>query len=279
MKKTLYFILAIVLVAQAAFASQIIIGRKKGYYNDFSADTNCVAVYNFESGALTTDSKGSNTLTDINGVGTDTTNFIQGAASAYFQKANTEAFTVEEANLSADFPLKDADSTKNFSVVVWFRIASMPASGDNYDLVTKSSWNTAALRSFAVGLGNTAGDTELYFLACNSDGSILELVPNTYNLSVDTWYCGIITYQNSDMGYSVRLRDAAGGVLGTDLTGVFTLDANKINAAAGNFTIGAVHSTGSTYLVPFDGEIDQVVIFKDVLTEAEATNIAKGVYR
>ena len=34
--------------------------------NDFSSDSNCVALWRFESGALTADSIGTNTLTNSN---------------------------------------------------------------------------------------------------------------------------------------------------------------------------------------------------------------------
>ena len=59
--------------------------------NDFSSDTDCKALWNFENGALTTDSKGGNTLSiGGNTPSADTVNYKQGAASCDFDSSNDE---------------------------------------------------------------------------------------------------------------------------------------------------------------------------------------------
>ena len=52
--------------------------------SDFSADANCVALWRFEDGALTTDSKGTNTLTNVNTVIAKTTDFKEGISCGEF---------------------------------------------------------------------------------------------------------------------------------------------------------------------------------------------------
>ena len=52
--------------------------------NDFTNDANCKALWNFDDGALTTDSKGTNTLTN-SGVTADTVDFKEGNASGDFK--------------------------------------------------------------------------------------------------------------------------------------------------------------------------------------------------
>ena len=46
--------------------------------NDFSGDPSCKAVWRFENGALTADSKGANTLTAVNGPTADTSLYKEG---------------------------------------------------------------------------------------------------------------------------------------------------------------------------------------------------------
>ena len=48
--------------------------------NDFSGDGNAVALWSVDNGALTTDSKGTNTLTDNNTVGTSIGDYQEGNA-------------------------------------------------------------------------------------------------------------------------------------------------------------------------------------------------------
>ena len=62
--------------------------------NDFSAGGNAVALWSVDNGALTTDSIGTNTLTDNNTVGTDTTNLMEGDASADFESSNSEYLSI-----------------------------------------------------------------------------------------------------------------------------------------------------------------------------------------
>jgi hypothetical protein len=73
--------------------------------NDFSGDSNCVALYNFESGALTTDSKGTNTLTNINTV-QESVDSKQGSGSADFEYADAECLKIDDGDLDAGYPFK-----------------------------------------------------------------------------------------------------------------------------------------------------------------------------
>jgi len=75
--------------------------------NIFTNDSNCKALWRFENGALTTDSKGTNTLTNNNTVVADTVNFKEGAASANLESSSSQYFSITNANLNAGFPLKD----------------------------------------------------------------------------------------------------------------------------------------------------------------------------
>ena len=85
--------------------------------NDFSGDTNCVALYRFENGALTTDTKGTNTLNVSGGSPeADTVNYQEGSASCLFDAAAHDAFSIADGSLDAGFPLKDGDAVGDISV-------------------------------------------------------------------------------------------------------------------------------------------------------------------
>ena len=92
--------------------------------NDFSGDPNCVALWRFENGALIADSIGSNTLTDVNTVGTDTSDFKEGAACADFERSSLEYFYINDANLDSDYPFKSGDTNKKISFCEWFKLES-----------------------------------------------------------------------------------------------------------------------------------------------------------
>ena len=110
--------------------------------NNFTGDVNCVALWNFESGALTTDSIGTNTLTDNNTVGTNASDFKEGAACADLTRANSEYFSITDADLDAGFPLKSDDSNKKISVCFWFK---RRANLTNHFLFSKNDANKTSL--------------------------------------------------------------------------------------------------------------------------------------
>ena len=68
--------------------------------NDFSGDPSCKAVWRFENGALTADSKGANTLTAVNSPTADTSLYKEGGASVNLATASHQFFKIADANLS-----------------------------------------------------------------------------------------------------------------------------------------------------------------------------------
>jgi len=82
--------------------------------NNFANDSNCFAVWRFEFGGVTTDSKGSppNTLTNVNAVYSYVNKYKEGVSSGYFDDALSQCLYISDAGLSSGFPLKNGDSTK-----------------------------------------------------------------------------------------------------------------------------------------------------------------------
>ncbi|MCU0916500.1 MAG: PPC domain-containing protein, partial [Planctomycetes bacterium] len=93
--------------------------------NNFASDPNCVALWRFESSALTADSVGANTLQN-HGVTASTAQKKEGASSAALSARDLDYFSITDASLSAKFPLKTGDPDKNISVCTWFRMDSLP---------------------------------------------------------------------------------------------------------------------------------------------------------
>ena len=139
--------------------------------NDFSGDGNAVALWSVDNGALTTDSIGTNTLTDNNTVGTDTVDYQVGNASADFEISNSESLTITDANLDSGFPLKSSDSaTGDISVTFWYKKESGVAYGGLF-----SKWDTGNnARSFY--LRDYAGSLDFYIGTGAPDFSTI--VPN-----------------------------------------------------------------------------------------------------
>ena len=239
--------------------------------NNFANDPDVVALYRFESGALTTDSSGNgNTLTDINTVAEDTTNEKEGACCADFTKANYEVLYCTDANLSSNFPLKSGTSNKKFTISAWIRLKSVDPAGTYYGIFSKHGYG---LSSFWMGFN---GNEKLMFVLGYNNGDSEEVSSrHATALSTNTWYHVTVSYDDSDKSYAIRVRDADGSVVGTDLTGNTT---NNINVENGIMGIGAVNYSGGTWIHCFDGLIDELVVFKRVLTADEVTDIAKGQY-
>lgn len=234
--------------------------------NNFSSDANCSALWKFESGALTTDSKGGNTLTNNNTVVENTSEYKEGFCSADFERNNSEYFSITDANLDAGYPLKNGDTNKKISVCGWFRLESL----DTADLCIYGKYNTTGKRSFLIFAD--AGNNKLHlYVGYNSGDSYNEYVHASV-LSVGIWYHYGVTWQDSDKSYRIRMwDDNASAILGSDLTGT---GINNINVEDGEVTIGS-RGDPNRY---WDGELDEVIVFKDILSVAEIDKIRGGVY-
>ena len=148
---------------------------------------------------------------------------------------------------------------------------------ENDDKVLYSKYDSPA-RSVMLELYYPSGQGIRARLVLGYDaGGSVENHTHATNLSEDTWYVICGSYQNSNMATAVRVRDGSGNVIGTDLEETATLDANKISATNAKVMIGARGSGGSP-IYTWGGNIDEVVVFKDVLTASEVTQIAQGVY-
>jgi hypothetical protein len=247
--------------------------------NKFSGDANCVALYTFEndwptSGVLD-DEKGSNDMTDNNTV-TRSEDEKEGTYSADCEYNNSEYFSIADANLDSGFPGKSGEANPDFSVCFWIKAESSIQSQyivAKYDVGGKRVW----------GIRMTSGN--LIEVLIGYDNGDRYVSSEHAGVCVDgQWYHVGIIYDNDGGGDgkgNVKTRiwdDNAGAILqsgGLDTDSDDLGQQMSIENAA--FCIGAALSSGS-YFYGFDGIIDEVVIFKDLLTTDEIDQIRQGIY-
>ena len=225
--------------------------------NDFSSDGNCKALWNFESGALTTDSKGSNTLTN-SGVDEDTTNYKQGSCSGLWVAANNDSMTIADTDLDSGFPLKSGETNKSFTFAFWIKFTD---ASDYQYLIHKHG-----------GYGDKGLVIYIYSskmrLSISSDGINSNVYEHATALEDDIWYHVGITYNAGDDGYCIRIwDDTAGAIVGTDKTGTST----DININSDNFTL-------SKTSLETNANIDEFVVFDEELSTADIDKIRGGTY-
>src|SRR3990172_20161 len=152
--------------------------------NNFSTDTNCIALYRFESGALTTDSKGTNTLTSSGSPIANTSDYKEGAASVDLETSTSDFYYINDANLDPQFPLRNGDTNKKISIAGWFKPESLPATSAMRTLCSKYD-GAANKRSFMVGAFNDAGTTKLRLYLGYNSGLTAEDKTHASALSTD----------------------------------------------------------------------------------------------
>ena len=234
--------------------------------NNFSDDSNCKALWKFENGALGTDSKGTNTLT-VSGVDADTSDYKEGSCSAEFVRINSDYAYITDANLDAGYPLKNGDSNKKISVCFWFKCPSDPDEAgyiySKYDTVNNK-------RTFAIS-ADWSVNRVIVWIGYNS-GASGESIGHASSITTDRWYHVGVTYQDSDKSYRIRIwDDTAQAILGSDATGNTT---NNINIEDATTAIG--HRNDGARV--FGGNLDELVVFDDILSTDEIDAIRAGTY-
>lgn len=230
-----------------------------------------VAHYRFENGALTTDSKSTNTLTNVNTVVADTSNYQEGAASADLEVGSSQYFTIADANLASGFPLKNGDTGKTITISAWIRLESVIGAGAYYMIWSKYS-STAA--SFWFGLNEN--ERILASIGTGTGTTEEAFTPHATTLTADgsTWYHVTASFRDSDKAYALRVRNSSCAVVGADVESNTSANINVENATV---AIGAVYWT--SWSLYFDGLIDDLNVFADFLTADEATLVCKRLYK
>lgn len=234
--------------------------------NDFTIDSNCVALWRMESGALTTDSIGTNTLTN-NGVGevliADWPAFVkEGSCAANFESTQNDYLSITDANLDAGFPLKSGDTSKLFSCTFWIKSESFAAR--NYII---SKYNSGINdRSFAITTDHGVLSIINAYTGTSYD------IWDSASMSINKWYHIGIAHDGVNKSTTIRVYDE-----NSSFAKIYTHNwTYETNVNSIDFMLGERADLDGSY--DYDGILDEVVIFKDLLSEQEMEYIQNGVY-
>lgn len=237
--------------------------------NSFASDPNCVAVWRFEDGELTTDSVGSNTLAAQHNPVADTSDFKEGEASL---DTTVGYLSIADSDLSEDFPLRSTDTNKNITVTFW-----MNASQGNSILpgsIIFGKGGEPGKYSLAIGLYESAGagTGRLRVSIGVLGGTNHEILTNTSKvLQRNQWYHVAVSYKTETSG-AVRMRIYDPSDDSVEVTSVWT--SQPINLSKSKVTIGAYRYSANRYY----GLIDELAVFNDILTDTEIDQIRQGSY-
>ena len=229
--------------------------------NDFSSDSSVKALWRFESGALTVDSIGSNTLTASSSPPTTDSDHKEGAGSALLASANSQTFKITDANLNTGFPFKSNDATKTGSFCFWYK----PTTIDGWKFLIGKSKYPAPNAAFAlVDNGGTL------WIEYGNGGSSWNDTNTSISFVAGHWYhigCSIDSYGNVtivvwDDTTSTRYFWHNGFILAPYITN-------------NDFYIGDRMGPSGNYL---NGRLDELVVFNRAIMSAEIDLIRQGLY-
>jgi len=236
--------------------------------NDFSSDPHCVALWQFESQALTKDSIGSNRLGNY-GVSTQTADVREGTGCADFRAGQRDWMGIDDADLSADFPTRNGDKDVEMSVCFWMKPRSFAYEGT---LISKYQ-TMSQRRSWQLGLkGPVDGYVQVELgIGLGNSSKRYDLDAAGQKLAKNRWYHVAFTYRDKDQQFRVRVWDADADKLVYDHSDKAT---SALAVTRAPLILGALGTLSEFY----DGLLDEMVVFNDVLTTDEIDLIRQGRY-
>jgi len=227
--------------------------------NNFSGDPNCVALWKLDNNA--NDSQGGNDLTEVGSPSYDSGDYKEGSYCIDLERDSTQYGTIADADLDSGFPNKNGTSEQSFSACFWCKPESLTAYNG---LIAKNGAND----SWAVILD---ASNKVRFVVYYSGGN----TGITFGTALSTgiWYHIAITYDASTNGMKIRIwDDNAGALLDSNATGTVGGD---LIATTAPLEIGRQNEDTARC---FDGKFDEVVFFKDILSDDDIDAIRAGTY-
>jgi len=236
--------------------------------NNFSNDSNCVALYLFEND--TTDSKGNNDLTNT-GIAFNTTK-KEGTYAGVFETSDYGEIT--NANLDSGFPGKNGESFTALSIAAWVRFSS----GLSTSQVIACVWNaTANARCWALKTLGSATIPRFEFLKGYNAGASFETFDHAYtSLATSVWYHVQVSYLESSKVLLFGVWDDTYAGYRQDNSQDFgtATFVQSTNVEDEEFNIGRYGQS----LYYLNGSLDELAVFKDVVTASEFSQIRQGAY-
>jgi hypothetical protein len=234
--------------------------------NNFASDPACVALWRFDSEAFTDDSIGTNRLRN-HGASPHKGDFKVGTASADFRPAQNNWMSIEDHDLSANFPTKSGDKNVEMSICFWMKPRSAANGGT---LISKFQAGNQAW-SWRMYLGGTVRGFLRLTLGFGSGNSLrqFDLSATHRQFTLNQWYHVAFTYHQGERKFRVRVWDDVGGKLLYDYVDSMT---SPLAVTTAPLTLGRTAGISEYY----DGLLDEVVVFNRVLTVEEIDSIRQG---
>jgi hypothetical protein len=232
----------------------------ENYVYDFANDT---------WATIGTDDKGGNDLgtnSMTEGTNLETTDYKRGTACVNLV-ATSDFMNITDTNLDSGFPLKSGESNSDISVSAWVKYDVL----GNYDVVL-AKYDLSDKRSFAVSISDDTSPGTYRFRASigHTNGTLFEVLTDS-NVAViaGRWYHVGFTFNDSTRAWKFRIYDDNASTAYSD-SGTAT---NNISITTAPVTIGRWTTGGY-----FDGKIDQISVFSDILTNDEIDLIRTGYF-
>ena len=209
--------------------------------------------YKFDNNFLTIDSSGNKTLTNVNNVSTNTTDFIVGTGSAQFNGSNY----LEVKGPSFFSP------NNSFSISLWMKLTNVsndyktifscrsPTSGYNVYIVPNSH-NIELWTPSAVGVWNQT-----------------LILSNYFGSNTNIWKLFTLTFDKKISNYEIKLY--LDGKLMNTITNTTYVPNTDLN-----FRIGAINETTAQYFLNNGSLLDDFRFYNRTLTPAEVLEIYYG---
>lgn len=211
--------------------------------------TSVIAAYRYSNGALTTDSKASYTLTNVNTIANSSD-----GKSGYCADAGT---TNTNKYLYRDDTYGMLGSTAK-SYAFWWKCTTAPSSGVQ-QMMFRHLYGGSAVGNYAnCAYRNNAGT---YEIVMNSSPSIMNVA---YTLTVGTWYHFVVTVPANNTGnLTCYVNGSSIGTLG---------NWSQNYALTTKCAMFADHAGTSNS----PGELDEFYIFNEVISSGDITTLATG---
>ncbi len=239
--------------------------------NNFASDPNCVALWRFESGKLTADSVGTNTLQN-HGVTANTTDKKEAGASGDFEASDKDYLWIPNASLSPKFPFSSPTAPKSISVAFWMKLESLPLPDFTFDPFSKID-DSKKLLTFSIMVGGFVGGGNIGFLIGAPTTDTYEVAWTGEKVAVGKWYHVVVTYRDSDKSYRISVWSAEAGTIFAEKTGNLK---NNIIVTDADVYLGARQGLPENRFM--DGLVDEMAVFNDVLTPDDIAKIRGGIY-
>ncbi|MBN1510170.1 MAG: hypothetical protein JW955_25205 [Sedimentisphaerales bacterium] len=225
-----------------------------------------VALWRFEPGAFTDDSVSTNYL-DNDGAALETTDRKEGNGCAYLRAYEKDSLIRYDDHLAANFPTKSGSTSTTMTLCFWMKPKSFPF---NATVISKYQIATDT-RSWRLYLGAIPGNYMKLGLGRGTGGDFTDYSFNqtSEQLVANHWYHVAFVYRSSDRYYHVRIWDDTDGVVRVNREGTATAPMAITNAPLvfGNTPLESMY---------FDGLLDEVAVFNEVLSTSQIDKVRRG---